>query len=98
MPTGWRTVWSFRTRANDPCRTVLAVAILVSLANVPMIASANSPIDGDVYNLILHKGLHPKPDQLAKPAEYDTGDRRLLERDSTIDDIADFVVDYINSG
>lgn len=55
-------------------------------------------LDGDVYNLIPLDDL-PNfwPKMLHDPATYDPAPRKTLETESTIDDIAEFVMDYIIS-
>ncbi|KAJ6490593.1 RNA dependent RNA polymerase-domain-containing protein [Mycena vitilis] len=52
-------------------------------------------LDSDMYTVIQYSPLLP-PNQ-EKPAEYPDGDTLTLDRDSTVADIADFVVNYINS-
>lgn len=55
-------------------------------------------LDGDVYNLIPLNDLpefHPKT--LSTPAQYNAAPKKLLDRPSTMDDVAEFIVDYINS-
>ncbi|KAG8927277.1 hypothetical protein FRC02_008331 [Tulasnella sp. 418] len=52
-------------------------------------------LDGDLYNLVLHSDLHPPV--IDSPAEYFPEGDHDLGRESTIDDIADFVVEFINS-
>lgn len=52
-------------------------------------------MDGDVYNVTVDKRLHPPSTYPA--AGYEPAKRRELHRPSTIDDVADFVVDYIIS-
>ena len=52
-------------------------------------------LDGDLYNVTDYKPLHiPRSRQ---PAQYTPAERKLLDRPSTMADVADFVVDYINS-
>lgn len=55
-------------------------------------------LDGDVYNLIPLNDL-PEffPAQTYEPALYNPAPKKVLDRPSTMDDVADFVVDYINS-
>ena len=55
-------------------------------------------LDGDVYNLIPLKG-HPDftPSLVSTPTSYDPAVRKVLERPSTMDDVAEFVMEYINS-
>ena len=52
-------------------------------------------LDGDVYNVAFLQDLHPS--QNHRPAAYKPAVKKLLERPSTMDDVADFVADYINS-
>ncbi|KAI0004273.1 RNA dependent RNA polymerase-domain-containing protein [Russula compacta] len=52
-------------------------------------------LDGDVYNVTYLKDLHPS--QNITPAAYTPAPKKRLTRPSTMDDIADFVADYINS-
>ncbi|KAG8945824.1 hypothetical protein FRC04_012271 [Tulasnella sp. 424] len=50
-------------------------------------------LDGDVYYLITNTDLHPTKYEI--PAAYDDPWRHKLDRDSTIKDIANFVVEYM---
>lgn len=52
-------------------------------------------LDGDLYNVTTLRELMPP--QNYHPANYDPAVKRILDRRSTIHDIADFVADYINS-
>ncbi|KAJ7709483.1 RNA dependent RNA polymerase-domain-containing protein [Mycena rosella] len=52
-------------------------------------------LDGDMYSVIQYSPLLP-PNQ-EKPASYPDGDTLTLDRDSTVHDICDFIVEYINS-
>ncbi|KAJ7735431.1 RNA dependent RNA polymerase-domain-containing protein [Mycena olivaceomarginata] len=52
-------------------------------------------LDGDMYSVIQYSSLLP-PNQ-ENPAEYPDGATLTLERDSTVEDICDFIVEYINS-
>ncbi|KAI9512792.1 RdRP-domain-containing protein [Russula earlei] len=52
-------------------------------------------LDGDMYNVTSFERLHPPLRH--PPAAYDPAPKKLLDRPSTIDDVADFVADYINS-
>lgn len=52
-------------------------------------------LDGDTYNVTTFKDLHPP--QNYPPAAYDPVPKKLLNRPSTMDDVGDFVVDYISS-
>ncbi|KAJ3516786.1 hypothetical protein NLJ89_g906 [Agrocybe chaxingu] len=55
-------------------------------------------LDGDVYNLIPLEELPEfTPESLYRPASYDPAPKKLLDRPSTMEDVADFVIDYINS-
>jgi RNA-dependent RNA polymerase len=52
-------------------------------------------LDGDVYNVAFLQDLFPS--QNIPPATYEPAPKKLLPRPSTMDDVADFVADYINS-
>jgi RNA-dependent RNA polymerase len=52
-------------------------------------------LDGDIFNLITLPALHPP--RTVAPAAYTPAPLKTLHRKCTIDDIADFVVDFINS-
>ncbi|KAG5353249.1 hypothetical protein C0989_008984 [Termitomyces sp. Mn162] len=55
-------------------------------------------LDGDVYNLIpLNSVPHFGGLKTHKPAVYAPAQKKLLDRRSTMKDVAEFVVDYINS-
>lgn len=52
-------------------------------------------LDGDTYNVTCFEDLHPAHN--LPPGAYDPAPKKLLDRPSTMDDVADFVVDYISS-
>ncbi|KAH8917709.1 RdRP-domain-containing protein, partial [Atractiella rhizophila] len=52
-------------------------------------------LDGDIYNIVVDKRLQPKINK--NPASYTPVPPLTLEQDSTIDDVANFVVNYIAS-
>ena len=52
-------------------------------------------LDGDVYNLTEMPGLQPS--RLYEPASYDPAPRKLVDHESTMEDVADFVAEYISS-
>jgi len=55
-------------------------------------------LDGDEYDLVPYLPLHPlHPPYLADPGNYAATPRLLLDRDSTVEDVADFVVNLINN-
>lgn len=56
---------------------------------------SGSDLDGDEYDLIPLRELHPPC--TVDPGSYPPAPKKLLDRPATIDDIADFVVDFINS-
>jgi len=56
---------------------------------------SGSDLDGDEYDLILLDSLHPPI--YKEPGEYPAAPKKLLENESTINDVADFVVDFINN-
>lgn len=55
-------------------------------------------LDGDLYNIIpLNECPEFNPQRLSEAASYDPAPKKVLDRPSTMNDVADFVVDYINS-
>ena len=56
---------------------------------------SGSDLDGDEYDLIKLSSMFPT--RIMEPGSYPPARRKTLERDSTIDDVADFVVDFINN-
>ncbi|KAF9056326.1 RNA-directed RNA polymerase 2 [Panaeolus papilionaceus] len=56
-------------------------------------------LDGDVYNLISLKDLpeFTPTRQNEPPAEYKPAPKKTLDRPSTMDDVADFVMEFIHS-
>lgn len=55
-------------------------------------------MDGDVYNLIpLDEIPEFEPSMLSPPADYDPAPKKLLDHPSTMADVAEFVMEYINS-
>ncbi|KAG8894584.1 hypothetical protein FRB99_001127 [Tulasnella sp. 403] len=54
-------------------------------------------LDGDKYDIITVSDLQPPPQNIERPASYNTPPRKKLDRKCTIDDIADFVVDFMNN-
>ena len=50
---------------------------------------------GDEYRVTMLKSLMPQ--RTFPPANYDPASRRLLSYPSTMDDVADFVTEYITS-
>ncbi|KAI5120647.1 hypothetical protein M0805_007984 [Coniferiporia weirii] len=52
-------------------------------------------LDGDLYNVTTYSGILPK--KTRKAALYDAAKRKELDRPSTIDDVIDFIVDYMNA-
>jgi hypothetical protein len=55
-------------------------------------------LDGDVYNLIpLNDFPEFRPTTLSPPASYNPAPKKLLDRPSTMADVAEFVMEYISS-
>ncbi|KAH6918359.1 RNA dependent RNA polymerase-domain-containing protein [Coprinopsis sp. MPI-PUGE-AT-0042] len=52
-------------------------------------------VDGDLYAVIQNADLLPPSP--AEPADYASAGTKTLDRDSTVHDICDFIVEYINS-
>ncbi|KAJ3873980.1 RNA-directed RNA polymerase 2 [Lentinula edodes] len=55
-------------------------------------------LDGDTYNVI-PLNIHPqlRPTITVDPASYARPTRKLLDQDCTLNDVADFIVEYVNS-
>jgi RNA-dependent RNA polymerase len=51
--------------------------------------------NSDQFSIIQYKPLLPS--NLEKAAEYPAGETFTLDRESTVHDICDFIVEYINS-
>ncbi|TFK57668.1 RdRP-domain-containing protein [Heliocybe sulcata] len=56
---------------------------------------AGGDLDGDIFNLILDPGL--MPERVSAPGAYESLGDKTLDRPCTVEDIADFVIDYIKS-
>lgn len=55
-------------------------------------------LDGDLYNVLPLDVLPEfRPRSVETPASYDPAPKRLLDRASNMEDVADFVVEFINS-
>ncbi|TFY68358.1 hypothetical protein EVJ58_g1048 [Rhodofomes roseus] len=52
-------------------------------------------LDGDVYNVTPMRELHPS--RAYEPASYEPAKRKLVDHESTMEDVADFVAEYISS-
>ena len=52
-------------------------------------------LDGDVYNVTTRSGL--LPERTFTPADYDPAPRKFVDHESTMEDVAEFVAEYINS-
>ncbi|KAF8226752.1 RdRP-domain-containing protein [Tricholoma matsutake] len=52
-------------------------------------------LDGDLFAIIQHKPLLPS--KIEKPDDYLPGNTLELDRESTVNDICDFIVEYIHS-
>lgn len=78
---------------NHP--VVNAVVFSCKGARPPASMLGGGDVDGDLFQIIPEK-----PDfklEVGPPASYEVEDTLTLERPTTIEDIADFVVEYINS-
>ncbi|KAF8581580.1 RdRP-domain-containing protein [Ramaria rubella] len=56
---------------------------------------SGSDLDGDEYDLIQLTSLHPP--RTVAPGKYDPAPKHILDRNSEIEDVADFVVNFINN-
>lgn len=75
----------------------LANCVVFSALGARSVASAlgGGDLDGDLFHVSEYQDLHVQ--NPFRPAEYLPGEKRQLDRDSTISDVADFVVEFINS-
>ncbi|KAJ3717044.1 RNA dependent RNA polymerase-domain-containing protein [Lentinula raphanica] len=55
-------------------------------------------LDGDTYNIIPFN-VHPqlRPDFVEEPASYTRPKKKLLNQDCKLEDVAEFIVEYVNS-
>lgn len=56
---------------------------------------SGSDLDGDVYWVCWLPDIVPKPENQIEPLTYDTNEKKLLDHPITIDDVADFLIDYM---
>ncbi|CCM00004.1 uncharacterized protein FIBRA_02029 [Fibroporia radiculosa] len=98
-PGDVQRVWAIGSPPPDK------VCFFRNLKNVVVLPSAGGrslasclgggDLDGDLYSIIKHGPLLPTEHE--DPASYLSAGTRTLDRDSTIADICDFVVEYLNS-
>ena len=69
--------------------------MMVSLDRSSIWSSHAYHLAGDCFVCTTVAGMIPK--QLYVPAEYDPAKRWILDRPSTVQDIVDFIVEYIYS-
>ena len=86
----------FSVKGNVPLRALanLRFTLLAGTRPLPSCLGGGD-LDGDIYNVTYHRDLHPS--QNFPPAAYEPAQRKMLTQPSTMDDVADFVADYINS-
>jgi len=86
----------FSVNGNKPFRALAnhSFTRLVGTRPLPSCLGGGD-LDGDTYNVTPFEDLHPS--QNYPPAAYEPAQKKLLDRPSTMDDVADFVADYINS-
>ena len=56
---------------------------------------SGSDLDGDVYWVCWLPDLVPEPDNQIDPLDYDTSEKKLLDHPITMDDVAEFLIDYM---
>ncbi|KZV93846.1 RdRP-domain-containing protein, partial [Exidia glandulosa HHB12029] len=87
-------------QGSAPARNPLVNSIVFSTQGQRSLATclAAGDFDGDSYHISQHEPLFITHPHLPAPAAEGAADRHRIEgRDGTIDDVADFFVDYINS-
>jgi RNA-dependent RNA polymerase len=86
----------FSVNGNVQIRTLANLLFTVFAGTRPLPSClGGGDLDGDIYNVTYLQALHPP--QNYPPAAYTPAQRKMLTRPSTMEDVADFVVDYINS-
>ncbi|KAG6842522.1 hypothetical protein C0991_000048 [Blastosporella zonata] len=82
--------------AREPLFNTVVFSVLGSRPLASCLGGGD--LDGDVYNLI---PLNQRPEfqglRTCKPALYTPAEKKLLDRRSTMADVAEFVIEYINS-
>ncbi|KAI0748499.1 RdRP-domain-containing protein [Daedaleopsis nitida] len=78
-------------------RNLRNVVVLPSTGSNRSLASklGGGDLDGDLYSIIKYSPLLPT--EHAEPAAYEPVGTRVIDRPSTVEDICDFIVEYINS-
>ncbi|CAL1705570.1 unnamed protein product [Somion occarium] len=100
-PGDVQRVWAIgKPPAGQPCffRNLKNVVVLPSVGARSLASFlGGGDLDGDLYSLIKEPSLLPT--QHVPPADYESAGTRKLphDGDSTIEDVCDFVVEYINS-
>lgn len=56
---------------------------------------SGSDLDGDVYWVCWLPDLVPEPNNQIEPLDYDTSEKKLLDHAITMDDVAEFLIDYM---
>ncbi len=80
---------SSRTSALDKL-----VPILIGERPLPSCLGGGD-LDGDVYNVTTRPGL--LPEKTYHPADYEPAQKKFVDHESTIEDVAEFVAEYISS-
>ncbi|KAI0929166.1 hypothetical protein AcW1_006187 [Taiwanofungus camphoratus] len=77
-------------------RNLKNVVVLPSVGDRSMASClGGGDLDGDLYSIIKYSPLLPT--EHVVPASYEPVSIHKLDRDSTVEDICDFIVEYINS-
>lgn len=86
----------FSVNGNVPLRALAKLLFTLLTGTRPLPSClGGGDLDGDTYNVTDLPDLHPP--QNFPPAAYEPAPRKTLTQPSTMDDVADFVADYINS-
>ena len=56
---------------------------------------SGSDLDGDVYWVCWLPDMVPNPENQIEPLDYDTAEKKLLDHPITMDDVAEFLIDYM---
>ncbi|KAH9916868.1 RNA dependent RNA polymerase-domain-containing protein [Fomitopsis serialis] len=85
---------------SDLARGCLSNCVVFSIRGDRPLASylGGGDLDGDMYNVTcVPQDLLPATSRLQKPASYSPARRKVLQRPSTVQDVADFVSEFIIS-
>ncbi|KAF5386830.1 hypothetical protein D9615_001534 [Tricholomella constricta] len=97
---GWRdparflgALWFIPAMYNGHMKNVVVLPSVGSRSLASQLGGGD--VDGDLFSVICYEPLLPSDTD--EPAAYKSAGTFTIERDSTVEDICDFIVEYINS-